>query len=158
MSTSTVRVLIGSVIAAFLLGIGALEVVSERVRVDPAFTTADREPAGEPDSSPAHVAELEFQDEPGPSPAQLGGAVQAGRHTVLNVDPAARRFLSLTGSGQVRESEVSRDTLVVTEETQGAGLTLLRPGDVIRVEAPQGQIQRIVVLRRGGLELESPEE
>ena len=55
-------------------------------------------------------------------------------------------------------SEVSKGTLVVTEETQGAGLALLKPGDVIRVEAPHGQIQRIVVLRRGWQELESPEK
>ena len=34
MSTTTVRVLIGIVVAACLLGIGALEVLSERVRVD----------------------------------------------------------------------------------------------------------------------------
>ena len=158
MSTSTVRVLIGSVIAAFLLGIGALEVVSERVRVDPAFTTADREPAGEPDSSSAHVAELEFRDEPGPSPAQLGGAVQAGRHTVLNVDPAARRVLSLTGTGRVSVSEVDKEARVVTDETQDASLAFLKPGDVIRVEARSGQVQKIVVLRRGWQELESPEQ
>jgi len=47
---------------------------------------------------------------------------------------------------------------VLTEETQGAGLALLKPGDVIRVEPPNGQIQRIVVLRRGWQELESPEK
>jgi hypothetical protein len=81
-----------------------------------------------------------------------------GRQTVLNVDPAARRFLSVTGTGQVRVSEVNRGTLVLTEETQGAGLALLKPGDVIRVEPPNGQIQRIVVLRRGWQELESPEK
>ena len=158
MLTTTVRVLIGIVVAACLLGIGALEVLSERVRVDLASTTPQRAPDGRPDSSPAHLADLEFREEPGPSPAELSGAVQMGRQTVLNVDPAARRFLSITGTGQVRESEVSKGTLVVTEETQGAGLALLKPGDVIRVEAPRGQIQRIVVLRRGWQELESPEK
>ena len=81
-----------------------------------------------------------------------------GRQTVLNVDPAARRVLSVTGTGQVRVSEVNRGTLVLTEETQGAGLALLKPGDVIRVEPRHGQIQRIVVLRRGWQELESPEK
>jgi hypothetical protein len=93
-------------VAACLLGIGALEVLSERVRVDLASTTAQRAPDGRPDSSPAYP----------------------------------------------------KGTLVVTEETQGAGLALLMPGDVIRVEAPHGQIQRIVVLRRGWQELESPEK
>jgi hypothetical protein len=158
MSTTTVRVLIGIVVTAGLLGIGALEVLSERVRVEPASTTAQRAPEGGPDSSPAHLADFDVREEPGPSPAQLSGAVQMGRQTVLNVDPAARRFLSVTGTGQVRVSEVNRGTLVLTEETQGAGLALLKPGDVIRVEPRHGQIQRIVVLRRGWQELESPEK
>jgi len=155
MLTTTVRVLIGIVVAACLLGIGALEVLSERVRVDLASTTPQRAPDSRPDSSPASLADLELREEPGPSPTQLSGAVQMGRQTVLNVDPAARRFLSLTGTGQVR---VSEGTLVVTEEAQGGGLALLKPGDVIRVETPHGQIQRIVVLRRGWQELESPEK
>jgi len=158
MRMTTVRVLIGIVVAACLLGIGALEVLSERVRVDLASTTAQRAPDGRPDSSPAYLADLEIREERDPSPAQLSGAVQMGRQTVLNVDPAARRFLSVTGTGQVRVSEVNRGTRVLTEETQGAGLALLTPGDVIRVEPRHGQIQRIVVLRRGWQELESPEK
>jgi hypothetical protein len=158
MSTTTVRVLIGIVVTAGLVGIGALEVLSERVRVEPASTTAQGAPEGGPDSSPAYLADFDLREEPGPSPAQLSGAVQMGRQTVLNVDPAARRVISVTGTGQVRVSEVNRGTLVLTEETQGAGLALLKPGDVIRVEPRHGQIQRIVVLRRGWQELESPEK
>jgi len=158
MSTTTVRVLIGIVVTAGLVGIGALEVLSERVRVEPTSTTAQRAPEGGPDSSPAYLADFDVREEPGPSPAQLTGAVQMGRQTVLNVDPAARRVVSVTGTGQVRVSEVNRGTLVLTEETQGAGLALLKPGDVIRVEPRHGQIQRIVVLRRGWQELESPEK
>ena len=158
MSTTLVRVLVGIVVVAGLLGIGALEVVSERVRVDPASTAVHRAPVGRSDSSPAYLADFEVREEPGPSPAHLSGSVQTGRQTVLNVDPAGRRFLSLTGTGQVRVSEVGKGALVVTEETQGAGLGLLKPGDVIRVDAPHGQIQKIVVLRRGWRELESPEK
>ena len=158
MSTTTVRVLIGSVVAACLLGIGALEVVSERVRVHPTSTAAQRAPDGGASASSAYLADTEVWEEPSASPAQLSGAVQMGRQTVVNVDPAAQRFLSLTGTGQVRVSEVGKGTLVVTEERQGAGLALLQPGDVIRVEVPYGQIQRIVVLRRGWQELESPEK
>lgn len=156
MSTMTVRVLVGSVIAACLLGVAALEVVSERVRVDPSGVQGVRD--GMPDSAPVSVADLEFREEPGPSPSQLTGALQSGRHTVLNVDPGARRVLSLTGTGQVSVSEVDREARVVTDETQDAGLALLKPGDVIRVEAHAGQIQKIVVLRRGWQELESPEQ
>ena len=69
-----------------------------------------------------------------------------------------RAVLSVTGTGQVRVSDVSKSATVVTEETQGTNLSLLKAGDVVRVEAPRGQIQRIVVLRRGWQELESPEK
>jgi hypothetical protein len=154
MSTTTVRVLVGSVIVAGLLGIGALEVVSERVT--PSVVPAV--PTGELGSEPASVMDLEFREEAGPSPSQMSGAVQMGRNTVLSVDPQARRFRELTGTGHVRVSEVSKGTLVVTEEAQASGLALLMPGDIIRVEAPHGPIQRIVVLRRGWQELESPEK
>ncbi len=154
MSTTTVRVLMGTVITAGLLGIGALEVVSERVPPTVVQGALD----GKPDSPSAYVADLEFREEPGPSPTQMSGALQMGRNTVLNVDPAARRFLSVTGTGHVRLSEVSKGTLVVTEEARAASLALLKPGDVIRVESPHGGMQRIVVLRRGWQELESPEK
>lgn len=157
MSTITVRVLIGSVIAAFLLGVAALEVVSERVRVDLSSTPALGGLGGGPDSAPVSLADVEFLEQPGPNPSRMTGALQADRQTVLNVDPAARRLLSVVGTGQVSVSEVSTEALVVTDERQGAGLGLLMPGDVIRVEAPHGQIQRIVVLRRGWQEPESPE-
>lgn len=154
MSATTVRVLIGSVIAACVLAIGALEVVSERVHVDPASTVGQ----DAADSSSPQVADLEFREEAGPSPTAMSRAVQMGRDTLLNVDPSTGRVLSVTGTGQVRVSDVSKSATVVTEETQGTNLSLLKAGDVIRVEAPRGQIQRIVVLRRGWQELESPEK
>src|SRR6185295_3348140 len=83
MSTTLVRVLVGIVVVAGLLGIGALEVVSERVRVDPASTAVHRAPEGRSDSSPAYLADFEVREEPGPSPAHLSGSVQTGRQTVL---------------------------------------------------------------------------
>ena len=140
------RILVGIVAAVCLLSLAALEIVSERVRVEP--VTA---------ASPAYLADSEVWEEPGPSPAQLSRAVGIQRQTVLNVDPAARRFLSMTGTGQVLESEVSTTTVVVTENERAAGLAVLRPGDVIRVEAPHGPIQGIVVLRNGWPEEESLE-
>ena len=155
MSMTTAKVLVGSVMVAGLLGLGALEVVSERL---PSPVVGGGVPAGEPGSPPAYVPDLEFREEPSPSPTQMSGAVQMGRDTVLSVDPAARRFRALTGTGHVRVSDVSKGTLVVTEEAQAGGLGLLMPGDVIRVEAPHGQVHRIVVLRRGWQELESPEK
>jgi hypothetical protein len=140
------RILVGIVAAVCLLSLAALEIVSERVRVEP--VTA---------ASPAYLADSEVWEVLGPSPVQLSRAVGIQRQTVLNVDPAARRFLSLTGTGQVLESEVSTTTVVVTENERAAGLAVLRPGDVIRVEAPHGPIQRIVVLRNGWHEDESLE-
>jgi len=140
------RILVGIVAAVCLLSLAALEIVSERVRVEP--VTA---------ASPAYLADSEVWEVLGPSPVQLSRAVGIQRQTVLNVDPAARRFLSMTGTGQVLESEVSTTTVVVTENERAAGLAVLRPGDVIRVEAPHGPIQRIVVLRNGWHEDESLE-
>lgn len=154
MSATAIRILVGSVIVTCLVAIGALEVLSERVAVDRGPTVVQGALDGKPDVPPAPAADLEFREEPGPSPAQL----TAGRHTVLTVDPAARRFLSRTDTGRVDVSEVGQGALVVTDDTQGAGLAHVKPGDVIRVEAPNGQVQRIVVLRRGWRELESPEK
>lgn len=57
MSTTT-RIVAGVVVAAFLLGIAALEVVSERVRVQPAF----------PEPAPAYVAEWDIREESGVRP------------------------------------------------------------------------------------------
>lgn len=154
MSTMTMRVLIAGVIAACLLGVAALEVVSERVRVDLSSTAVQ----GVLDSTSVPGAESEFREEPGQSPSRLTGALQAGRPTVLNVDPDARRVLSLTGTGQLSVSEVSTGAPVVTDESQGAGLALLKPGDIVQVEAPHEQIQKIVVLRHGWRELERSEK
>ena len=68
MSATTVRVLIGSVIAACVLGIGALEVVSERVHVDPASTVgqgaADHPRRRSPTWSPGGGRPESGRDEP----------------------------------------------------------------------------------------------
>lgn len=47
---------------------------------------------------------------------------------------------------------------MVTEDEQSTGLALLRPGDVIRVEATHGQVQRIIVLRNGRVEEERADQ
>jgi hypothetical protein len=154
MSTMTMRVLIAGVIAACLLGVAALEVVSERVRVDLSSTAVQ----GVLDSTAVPRADLEFREEPDQAPSHLTGALQAGRHTVLNVDPDSRRALSPTGTSQVSASEAGKGAPVVTDEAQGAGLALLKPGDIVKVEAPHEQILKIVVLRSGWGELERPEK
>ena len=68
MSTMTVRVLIGSVIAACLLGIAALEVVSERVRVDLSPTVVHGDADGRPDSAPVSVADWSSGRSPARAP------------------------------------------------------------------------------------------
>jgi hypothetical protein len=153
MSTMTMRVLIAGVIAACLLGVAALEVVSERVRVDLSSTAVQ----GVLDSTSVPSAELEFREEPDQAPSHMTGALHAGRHTVVSVDPDARRVLSLTGTGQVSVSQVSKGATGVTDEAQGAGLAPLKPGDIVKVKAPHEQIQKILVLRSGWRELERPE-
>jgi len=100
MTTTTVRVLIGSLIAACVLAIGALEVVSERVHVDPAATFGQGAPDRGADSSSTQVAALEFQEEAGPSPAGMS-------------------------SGQAHVSAVSKSVTVVSEERHGANLAML---------------------------------
>lgn len=61
MSTTTVRVLIGTVITAGLLGIGALEVVGERVPRSVVRGALD----GKPDSPSAYVENLDLREELG---------------------------------------------------------------------------------------------
>lgn len=148
MSATAGRVLSGIVVAVCLLGIGGLEMVTERVHPIGAGMA----------TSPAHLADSEIWEEPGPSPSQLTASVQPGRQTVLNVDPGARQFLSRTGTGEVVLSEVSQAAVVVTEDEQATGLALLRPGDVITVEATHGHIHRIVVLRNRSAEEESADQ
>jgi hypothetical protein len=53
---------------------------------------------------------------------------------------------------------LSRDPFVVTEDSGAGSLALLKPGDVVRIEPMTGRTQRIVVLRHGWQELESPEK
>jgi flagellar motor switch protein FliM len=53
-------------------------------------------------------------------------------------------------------TEVSNEAVVVTEGRRVADLAALKPGDVIRIEPANGQIQRIVVLRPAWREMTSP--
>lgn len=161
MSVTWGRVLVGGVVVVCLLGVGVLEVVSERVRVDGARRVLPR-PADlrtEPSWDPAGL-DLSAGDAEAPAPAPAGGltsAVQTGRLTVLEVDETAHRLVSLNGTGRVLVTDAGRDTLVVTENGKAASLGLVKPGDVVRVEPTSGSPRRIVVLRRGWQELESPE-
>jgi hypothetical protein len=164
MSVTWRQVLAGSSVAVILLGLGVLELVSQRAPVDAFSRTASN-----PGSEWANPGAL-LKQEPGP-PADwaavesalapdhknLTAAIQAGRMTVLKVNREANQIVSLNSEGRVRVTGVSNNIMVVTEDKKGADLALLNPGDIIQVEPRDGQIQRIVVLRRAWQETTSPE-
>jgi hypothetical protein len=156
MNATTGRVLMALVVAVSLIGLGVLEVLSERVRVDGAFTTlypaaVEREPAWDTLAPPDAT-------DPALDPSRLAMSLQMGRLTVVTVDDQAHRLLSVNGTGRVVISDVPDAAVVVTEDRGAARLALLRAGDVIRIEPAGGPIQKIVLLRHGWQEMESPEQ
>lgn len=158
------RVLLGIAVVACLLGLGALEVVSQRVRVDTAATTAVRsegvraEPSG--DALALHHDDLlGLEADPANSEAPASGVARTRTGLiVLEIDEKDRRLSSLTARGRVLMTEVSNEAVVVTEGRRVADLAALKPGDVIRIEPTNGQIQRIVVLRPAWRQMTSPEQ
>ena len=162
MSATWRQVLAGSSVAVILLGLGVVELVSHRSRVDASSTTG-----GDERATPGR--EL-LKQELGP-PADweafgsavagdhknLTAAIQTGRMTVLKVNRGANQIVSLNSEGRVRVTTVSNKAVVVTEDKKAADLALLNAGDLIQVEPRDGQIQRILVLRRAWQETTSPE-
>ncbi len=173
MSVTWRRVLAGSAVVAILLSISVLGIVSQRVPVD-AFSTTGSNPGDErttprqdflitqgallnlelgPPTAWEAVGSAVAQDQ-----ENLTGVIQTGRMTVLEVNNEARQIVSLNSVGRVRVAEVSNKAMVVTEDKKAADLALLNAGDLIQVEPRDGQIQRIVVLRRAWQETASPEQ
>lgn len=157
MNATTGRILIALAVAVCLLGIGVLEVLSERVRVDRAFTTTLRPSVAEKAPTWDSIAPAEAPD-PALDASHLTMSLQAGRVTVLTVDEKAGRLLSLNGAGSVLVSDVGSRAVVVTEDKQPGPLALLKPGDVVRIEPTAGQIRKIVLLRHAWQQMESPEQ
>jgi hypothetical protein len=162
MSVTWGRILVGIAVAMCLLGVGVLEVLSERsqsrVLPEPSRVGDVRsEPWGEFGRvAPALTADADMST---PAAAQgVTGAVQQRRLTVLEVNEGAGRLVSLTAAGHVLVTDLSRDPFVVTEAGGAGSLARLKPGDVVRIEPMSGRTQRIVVLRHGWQELESPEK
>lgn len=159
------RVLIGIAVAGCLLGLGVLEVLSQRVRVDTAATTAVRSEGVRPEPS-GDVLALHHDDllgleaDPAVSSEAPASGVARTRTglVVLEIDEKDRRLSSLTARGRVLTTEVSNDAVVVTEGRRAEDLAVLKPGDVIRIEPANGQIQRIVVLRPAWRTMTSPEQ
>ena len=166
MSTTWGRVLLGAAVAACLLGLGALEVLSQRVRVDTAASMAVRsegvrpEPSG--DALALHHDDLlgldaeRAGDSNAPASAVVRPWTGPGRLIVLEIDEKDRRLSSLTPRGRVLMTEVGDEAVVVTEGRKVADLAALKPGDVIRIEPASGQIQRIVMLRPAWREMTNP--
>lgn len=156
------RVLLGIAVVACLLGLGALEVVSQRVRVDTVAATAVRSEGVRPEPSGDALALhhddlLGLEADPANSEAPASGAARTRTGLiVLEIDGKDRRLSSLTARGRVLMTEVSNEAVVVTEGRRVADLAALKPGDVIRIEPANGQIQRIVVLRPAWRQVTSP--
>lgn len=163
MSVTWGRILVGIAVAMCLLGVGALEVLSERgqsrVLPEPSrIGEARPEPWGEFGRvDPTLTADADVST-PAASQGGVTGALHQRRLTILEVNEQAGRLVSLTGAGQVLVTDLSRDPFVVTEDSGAGSLALLKPGDVVRIEPMSGRTQRIVVLRHGWQELESPEK
>ncbi len=97
----------------------------------------------------------------GPAFAQsLADLLQVHRMTVLEVKKEAGQIYCLEANGlKVVELANGAETpLVVTDTTRKADLSLLRPGDLVKVEMKNGLAHRIIVLRRGADKIASPEK
>jgi hypothetical protein len=167
------RVLAGSAVVVFLLGMSVLEVVGHRIRGD-AFSTTGSNPGDERmrpwhDSLVTQGPPLNLElgqpadwDATGPAVTQdrknLTEVTQTGRMTVLKVNKEARQIVALNHVGRVRVAELSNKAVVITEDKKAADLALLNAGDLIQVEPRDGQVQRILVLRRAWQETASPEQ
>jgi len=155
-----------------LSGLGVLEIASQRVRVDASSYVTTGSNRGDERPNPRRDFLIMQGDrldlELGPPASwqtadpqdqeNLTGVIQTDRMTVLEVDKGARHIVSVDSVGRVRVAEVSDKAVVVTEDKAAADLALLNAGDLIQVEPRDGQIQRIVVLRRAWQEAASPEQ
>lgn len=83
----------------------------------------------------------------------MSDLVQANRMTVLEVDKPANKVRCIQHSWM----SVSAGVVVYGAEGRQIGLGDLKVGDVIKAESDAGQIQKIVVLRRGSDETASAE-
>jgi hypothetical protein len=137
---------------ACFLGVGVLEVVSERVGVD----RTDRAIPGPAVRAEPSLGSVDLERGPaadGEAPVAAAGGLTSvilmGRLTVLEVDETAHRLVALSDVGRVLVADVGRKAVVVTEDGKAAALGIVKAGDVVRVEPGSRSPRRIVVLRRG---------
>jgi len=91
------------------------------------------------------------------TPPTLSEVIQSSRLLVIDVDPAAGRLRVRGVDDACSELSCREQTVVVDGEVDNAGLGSLHPGDIIKVESPDGRPEKIVVLRRAWEEWASPE-
>jgi hypothetical protein len=84
-------------------------------------------------------------------------ALQQQRVIVVEVD-SDRGHVRVKGETDACMNLVcSGQTLVCCDEGTSPDLTALNPGDIVKLEGPEGRPDRIVVVRRAWDELTSPE-
>ena len=83
--------------------------------------------------------------------------LQDNRLIVVAVDPVARRVRLRGVQDQCSDMSCGGDTVVVADDETTSALDALSPGDIVKIESPAAQPQRIVVLRRAWEEYASPE-
>jgi hypothetical protein len=84
-------------------------------------------------------------------------ALQQERMIVVSVDSASGRVRVKSAADMCSDLLCSRETLVCCDEGARPDLSALNPGDVVKLEGPEGRPERIVVVRRAWDELTSPE-
>ena len=84
-------------------------------------------------------------------------ALQHQRVIVVAVDATLARVRVKGAADVCADLSCSAETLVCCDEGTSPDLGTLCPGDVVKLEGPEGRPDRIVVVRRAWDELTSPE-
>ena len=84
-------------------------------------------------------------------------ALQQQRLIVVSVDGAEGRVRVKSAADMCSDLSCDGGTLVCCDEGTSPDLATLNPGDIVKVEGPEGRPERIVVVRRVWDELSSPE-
>jgi hypothetical protein len=83
--------------------------------------------------------------------------LQQSRYVVIGVDPDQSRIRLKDVADACTDLGCTPSTLVLGDDTGRVGLAALQPGDIVRVDGPPGQAERIHIVRRVWDELTSPE-
>jgi len=84
-------------------------------------------------------------------------ALQQQRVIVVAVDPDGGHVTIKGATDACSVVACSNGTLICCDEGTSQNLDALNPGDIVKIEGPEGRPERIVVVRRAWDELTSPE-